>query len=111
MSAEMAVLVSLLAILWVGYRYRQSSANRIQRNPVNLGALYRWPPIDEYAFEVVGESQYQDALHKAATLPGDTLAELVPESNNRHDNNAVSVRVGGEVVGYLSREDSISFRH
>lgn len=33
-------------------------------------------------------------------------AVLVPEPDNPHDRNAISVRVGGQVVGYIERADT-----
>ncbi|WDF34560.1 HIRAN domain-containing protein [Arthrobacter agilis] len=36
-------------------------------------------------------------------------AELVPEPDNPHDANAISVRIKGRVVGYLSRDDAARF--
>ncbi len=62
--------------------------------------------------EVVGESNYQRALWNA--VGGRTreyvrervVAALVPEPDNAYDSNAGSVQVGGDVVGYLSRDDA-----
>jgi HIRAN domain-containing protein len=57
--------------------------------------------------EVVGESNYQDALWSlCGGSPGDrirceTVAVLVPEPDNPHDANAIAVRIDGRVVGYL----------
>lgn len=76
---------------------------------------YRWPDINGFEFEIVGESFYSS--HLAALLshvePGDShpcTAVLVPESNNPHDPMAVSVWIDGGVVGHLSRDDARSFR-
>jgi hypothetical protein len=81
-------------------------------------AAYHWPPHPghHFDFEVVGESHYQRALARLAGDHGDdsprleTVATLVPETNNRHDKSAVRVDIGGHTVGYLSREDARSFR-
>jgi hypothetical protein len=40
------------------------------------------------------------------TLP----AVLVPEPDNPHDQHAISIRVRGHVVGYLSKEDAVRYR-
>jgi hypothetical protein len=66
---------------------------------------------------VVGESYYQDAYIKLFGRPGNDwrhfdnlVAELVPEPHNEYDPAAVAVRVHGEKVGHLSRDDARSFR-
>jgi len=69
-----------------------------------------------YSIEVVGESNYQDALEKICggrTEEGHRYeidAYLIPEDMNIYDNNAVMVRIDGELVGYLNREVARSFR-
>jgi HIRAN domain. len=58
---------------------------------------------------VVGESFYQEAI-RALVGPGGqrvrlpVQATLLAETNNRYDPNAVSVWIGGGLVGHLSRE-------
>jgi len=65
---------------------------------------------------VVGVSHYQPALLAAAgAAPGDEVrvereVELVPEPGNPHDPNAVAVKVGGEPVGYLARDDALRWQ-
>ena len=60
--------------------------------------------------EIVGEASYQDALWAlCGGSPGDDVrhgivAVLVPEPENPHDQNAISVRVEGRIVGYLPRQ-------
>ncbi len=68
-------------------------------------------PGDE-TLEVVGESQYQDALWEIAggirrdpvRHPADAV--LLPEPDNPYDPNAIRVLIDGRVVGYLSRDDA-----
>jgi rubrerythrin len=61
---------------------------------------------------VVGESYRQDTLWaivggwRSDPVREDIVAELVPEPENTHDPNAIKVLIGGELVGYLSREDA-----
>jgi len=63
----------------------------------------------EFDCEVVGESNYQDALSRITggkTSDGHSFectALLLAEPNNRHDPNAVVVQIQGETVGYLPR--------
>lgn len=65
--------------------------------------------------EIVGESNYQQALARFAGPKTPTgvdvwkTADLVPEPRNPYDKNAVSVRIEGEVVGYLARAVAIRF--
>ncbi len=69
-----------------------------------------------FAVEVVGESNYQQALE---TICGGRsrdgaeehiTATLVLEDSNPHDKNAVRVDIAGNTVGYLSRPDARSYR-
>ena len=60
--------------------------------------------------EVVGESHYQDAIKAALDANGRTqLAQVVREPKNKHDRNAVAVRLGGQTVGYLPRDEAVDF--
>lgn len=55
--------------------------------------------------DVVGESNYQDALRSAHDQYGRAqLAQLVREPRNKYDRNAVAVRLCGQTVGYLPRD-------
>src|SRR5690606_34487798 len=73
------------------------------------------PPGGRFRVEIVGEAHYQPALARLAgkkTVDGVSVykaAVLIPEAGNRHDRNAVSVRIGGVTVGYLSREQAVRF--
>lgn len=77
---------------------------------------HEWPSTGAFGFEIVGESNYQAALKRLAGDHGDSScraehqAELVPESDNQHDNMAVAVKINGLLVGYFSRDDARSFR-
>jgi len=70
----------------------------------------------EYAFDIVGESKYQDALesicggrtHEAADKYVE--ATLYQENSNVHDSQAVRVDIEGKTVGYLSRDDARAYR-
>jgi hypothetical protein len=79
-------------------------------------AKFQWPALNEYDFEVVGESFYQEQLERMAGGHGldsanvHKIAYLVPESNNPHDDKAVRVDIDGYTVGHLSRDDARSFR-
>ncbi len=66
--------------------------------------------------DVVGESNYQDALRPIAeahaSLQTDQLltATLIAESNNPHDANAVRVDIADRTVGYLPRANAQRYR-
>lgn len=66
--------------------------------------------------EVVGESHYQEALELAAQgrcedgpIQCLVIAQLVAEPENPHDPNAIQVRVDGECVGYIPRDETYRF--
>jgi hypothetical protein len=62
--------------------------------------------------EVVGESHYQDVLWRLVggddgeRVRCEIQAILVHEPTNACDGNAIQVRIEGQVVGYLSRDDA-----
>lgn len=63
--------------------------------------------------EVVGAPEHEAAIRSLlpTPLPGrgadlDTVADLVPEPDNRFDPYAVAVQVAEKVVGYLPQEDA-----
>jgi rubrerythrin len=64
---------------------------------------------------VVGESYRQDTLWRlvggwrSEPVREDVIALLVPEPDNEYDRNAVKVLIGGQLVGYLSREDAAAY--
>ena len=61
---------------------------------------------------VVGVSHYQDALRAITGRTGDEqvrvekVAVLAPEPDNPHDPDAVAVKIDGQLVGYLSRDEN-----
>ena len=68
------------------------------------------------SLDVVGESYRQDALwtivggHTTEHVRQQVTAILLPETENPHDSNAISVWVNGLQVGFLSREDAARYR-
>jgi hypothetical protein len=65
---------------------------------------------------VVGVSFYQKVLEKICGnkcgkgLDVFTQADIIPDNDNPHDNNAVRVEIDGETVGHLSRKNAILWR-
>ena len=74
-----------------------------------------WPGKHGFGGEVVGESNYQDALTAAVGSPPTSwnevmvTASLVCEPDNPHDPMAVAVFVNGSRVGYLRAEHARVF--
>lgn len=91
-----------------------SSALRPAPKPSSRRPIAYRPPGNLWAStDVMGESHYKRAIGKALGRLRDgedreveVDAALVPEPKNRYDPNAIAIHIGGEVVGYLSREDA-----
>lgn len=87
-----------------------------QKTTSSGDAAMHWPSLGNFEFEVVGESNYQNAIRSIAGDHGDNspvgqyVAKLIPENNNKYDNLAVRVDLNDSTVGYLSKEDARSFR-
>jgi hypothetical protein len=97
------------AAVWWWDRRRPRTLQLADLTPLDLSD-------DEWEVGVVGESHYQEALERLAggrTASGpakpEAVATLVPEPSNRQDANAVMILLGGETVGYLSRDDAAEF--
>lgn len=83
------------------------------------GALeYALPDVGNYPnTEVAGESYREQEITRAlGRSPGvdeeieaTFTAHLVPEPDNPHDKNAISVRVNGHVVGYIERDQTAPY--
>jgi len=90
-------IVCILIALWLVFRGSNSK-----------GVTAELPGPGTYSLDVVGESNYQDALDEIVGERTDesaefyTKAELYLESNNKYDKNAVRVDIDGLTVGYLS---------
>lgn len=98
-------------------------ASREQRGPAGDPARVpdTWRTVTanlydgEVDLEVVGEASYQDALWSICGGRSDervrleVIAALVPQPDNPYDSNAISIQVDGRIVGYLSRDDAVTF--
>jgi hypothetical protein len=74
-----------------------------------------WTPptlaVDKYQ-EVVGESFYQPAIKAAQESYGRAqIAQLVREPRNKHDRNAVAVRLAGSTVGHIPANEALGWHH
>ena len=87
---------------------------RMQRD---LGSLAKLAGDEEdaYAWEIAGESHYQEHLEAlcGGRKPGGHALEvtglLVREPENPHDANAIRVEIDGGTVGYIPRDDAEDF--
>ncbi len=110
------IVIVLLIIYFVGTTLRKRAQERRGQQSVAQVQAFKWPSLDDFEFEVVGESNYQAALMRLAGNHGTDnasalcLAELAPEDNNKYDKSAVQVLVQGQCVAYFSRDDARSFR-
>lgn len=120
---EWFALLIIAGLLWhfVGRHAVKASTNQSARPQTQAltptpTASFAWPELGEFDFEVVGESFCQAPLKVLAGEHGSNSAQvitnayLVPDDQNRHDNKAVRVDIGGNTVGHLSRDDARSFR-
>lgn len=84
----------------------------------------RWMAHEQHAklyagdteLSVVGEAQFQENLwalvgRTTDRVHVDTMALLVPETDNPHDPEAIGVWISGLQVGYLCDSASHTFRH
>jgi len=69
-----------------------------------------------FEVEVVGESHYQTALESICgprtrdSVSKHVEAVLILDDLNKHDKSAVRVEIGGKAVGYLDRDDALTYR-
>jgi hypothetical protein len=100
---------------WV--RRPHKDAVRLSALPIGDASHHDLGSGDGFSLGIVGESYRQVALHtldagrlrrgEAVTF----IVDLVPEPDSPYDPNAIRVDIqGGHQVGYLSREDAVSYR-
>jgi hypothetical protein len=101
---------------------RTKNENYIKRSIDPSGTYHHWPQTADFAFEVVGESFYQDNIAKIADAHATenddeefrdfeiAKAYLIPDDLNPYDNKAVRVDIDGKTVGHLGKDDARSFR-
>jgi hypothetical protein len=65
--------------------------------------------------KIVGEANYQEALWAiCGGSVGDRIrhrvvAVVIPEPENPHDENAISIQIDGQLVGYLARDVAVRY--
>lgn len=92
----------------------QADGGDIYRSPVG-GVSLEMEGDGSFSFPVVGESHYQDALRRIAGPEAEKgkrhecAAVITHQPRNRHDKNACAVTIGGNLVGYLPRDEAKDF--
>ncbi|MDP1548656.1 MAG: hypothetical protein Q8L97_00645 [Nitrosomonas sp.] len=89
-----------------------------RQNTDTASGYYAWPELGQFAFAVDGESfkgAINQLLQENAIAPGELkthilTAHLTPDNDNPYDSNAVRVDINSRTVGYLNREQALSFR-
>jgi hypothetical protein len=75
-----------------------------------------WPSTGRFDQPVVGTRAFREQIARFAKNPDDLsahvlfVANLVPENENPQDDQAVCIQVGGQNLGYLSRQEARSYR-
>ena len=92
-----------------------------QQNTNKANSYYAWPELGQFAFAVDGES-FQDAIklllqENAIASDEDSVlksrilsAHLILDNDNPCDSNAVRIDINNRTVGYMNREQALSFR-
>ena len=103
------VSIAVVAVICAGVFYIAAKSQAAPAKPVG----YEINGDGRYAFEIVGESHYQDALDEIAggKVEGgshelNVMATLGTMNDNPHDPMAVMVAIDGKCVGYLSRANA-----
>ncbi|MBL8927839.1 MAG: hypothetical protein JNM77_16650 [Pseudonocardia sp.] len=104
-------------------RFLSRRAGADRRAAASVPAVVVPPPVPNvvllggrHDLEVVGESQYQEALWRVAggrrdeRVRVEVQAVLLPEPDNPYDPNAITVLIDGAKVGYLCRDDAQAYR-
>lgn len=97
-----------------------STGNEAEIAERTTESVYVWPKLGQFAFSVASES-FQSAISQLvqenidrdvnSVIKTDILkAQLIPESDNPYDSNAVRIDIKNRSVGYLNRDQAIRFR-
>src|SRR6266704_164229 len=113
-----------MAVAWLSWLFSARRA-RAHSGPSALvpSTLDCADPYEDFPFQIVGESHYQDALLaivEASDAPGPewpdrgaecrVIADIIPMDDNPYDPLAVRVEIHRCLVGYLSRGDARRYR-
>ncbi len=82
----------------------------------DIASAHHWDAPGFFDYPVAGTSHYREALKTMAGHHGDDDARrqctaiLMPENANPHDNEAIAVYIGGEIIGHMHAEDAHELR-
>ena len=108
----LGAFVAMLIGLYMGLKDGKRQVQRVSP----AVPVHHWPTLEEFAFDIVGESNYQPTLKALRGDPDDPAMDgigtalIVPENDNSYDNQAVKVMVQNLTIGYFAKEDARSFR-
>lgn len=106
---ELLILVLVVATAYFIWHKKTRASSKV----VTQASL---PGPGDFAYDIVGESNYQDALEQICGGKRRESAEhyvdaiLYFENDNKHDPKAIRVDVQGRTVGYLPRQDARAYR-
>lgn len=88
----------------------------VQKAPVEYQLAFSGShPNVEVAGEAFREAEITRAIGRSPGVDEEievtVTAHLVPEPDNPHDKNAISVRINGEVVGYIERDQTRQYKN
>lgn len=125
MSDQFTAIFSMLLTLVFSYFFFYRVCYRYILRPLlhSMGlkgkampATHHLQGTGKYSFPIVGESFYQRALDgiagpkNPAGVDMTTIASVVLDDFNRHDNKAVRVEIDGQVIGHFSKENARKYR-
>lgn len=85
------------------YKYRRErKAEEDAAAADDAAGRHRMTPSKNPTVAAVGEHAYKPALR--AITDDQVWVELIPEPDNPHDPNAISIRYDGNVIGYIPRD-------
>ena len=99
-------------LAWIEAREAAARAEEEAREVRRVADAAAGLLVGLYQPEVVGESFYQDAIRRhvpAAGAPPEGISvilELLPEPTNPYDRNAIAVRIDGQQVGHIGRDEA-----
>lgn len=91
------------------YKYRRQIKADVDADAADKASgKHRMPPSKSATVAAVGEHAYKSTLRGVPS--GEVWVELIPEPDNPHDPNAISVRYNGSVIAYIPKERTSRYR-
>ena len=93
---------------WTGHTSQPAQPQQLHLQGSERIALVGTRHYDAALRTTAEDNPDRGSRTEASSLP--FVGELVPEHENRHDPNAVSIRWKGQILGYLPREEAGRYR-